>query len=376
LETKDQSDKKETSYHLNFPEGIDLNLNAQIDKLVFRDFQANEINGIIRLVDDKLYADPITFGSSGGSILAQLVVDGSKENELPLTVSAKVQGIQIDQLFSEFEDFGQDFITSDHLKGKATANVTYKASLLSDLTFDLDRTYCLIDINIENGELVEHAPLIQVAQYIRQNKLIAPFVKVDELEQDLHHIHFSKLENQIEIKDRTVHVPAMLVETNAMNIELAGSHTFEGYMDHHVNFRMSDLLSSGKTNKEEFGPVVDDGTGSRIYLHMYGKASNLTIESDRDAIKEDRKEYLANEKAQLKSILKEEFGLFNKDTSLVYQEKDPEKPVFIVEWEEGDTLNSTKKKPDPKKKKKSWLDRLVLEDPEQGSFNEDDDEDF
>jgi len=48
--------------------------------------------------------------------------------------------------------------------------------------------------------------------------------------------------------------------------------------------------------------------------------------------------------------------------------------VFIVEWEEGDSLK-TEKKPDDKKKKKSWLDKLVLEDAEKESFDDEDDED-
>lgn len=377
LEQNSTSAKSEKSYHLELPDNVDLNLNAQMDELVFREFSATNIRGIIKLAGKKLYADPITFSSSGGEVMAKLEVDGRSSQALPLAVNAKIEGIGIDELFRQFEDFGQDFIGSKHLIGTANADVTYRASLQPDLSFDLDKTYSLIDIKIVNGQLIEHAPLVQVAQHIRKNKLVAPFVKVDALEKNLRNVQFSLLENQIEIKDRTVHIPAMMVNTSALNIEMAGTHTFEGYMDHHLNFRLSDLLKTGKTSKDEFGPVVDDGTGSRIYLHMYGNSNNLTIESDRDAIKEDRKEYMAQEKENFKAILKDEFGLFKGQDTPDVKPEDGTSTTFSVSWNDADTLPPPPKNKEAEKKKKGWLNKFLVEDEgEKERFQAEDDDDF
>jgi hypothetical protein len=144
--------------------------------------------------------------------------------------------------------------------------------------------------------------MIAVADYLRSNKLVSPFVDTDELKKRLTHVTFAKLENQIEIKDRTVYVPQMLVQSSAMDIEVSGAQTFDGGVDDHLNFRLADLF---RTNggADEFGPVVDDGTGMRLFLHMYGTTSDLQFKSDGAAASAKRKEKMKQETAELKGIL-------------------------------------------------------------------------
>lgn len=375
LESGSPQSSKEERYHLEFPKNINVDLNASIEKLVFRRFEATNISGVVTMSEGQLKADPIKFRSSEGSILAELSIDGRNGASLPVKVKASLNGIAIDRLFHEFEDFGQGFIQAGHLKGTAKADVIYRATLKPNLKLDPASTYSLIDISIANGELVEHAPLVQVAHHVRKNKLVAPFVKVDAFEDNLRHVRFSELHNQIEIKDRTVHIPAMQVNSSALNIEMAGTHTFDGHMDHHINFRMSDLLRTGKTPKEEFGPIVDDGTGSRIYLHMYGPSGQLAIESDRNAIKEDRQEYMAQEKENVKAILQEELGLFKgQQTGQVKQDGQPS-TTFSATWD-ADSTAAPWAKPAKDKKKKGWKFLVDDTEKEERFTADEDDEDF
>jgi hypothetical protein len=69
-----------------------------------------------------------------------------------------------------------------------------------------------------------------------------------------------------------------------------------------LNFRLADLF---RTNggADEFGPVVDDGTGMRLFLHMFGTTSDLQFKSDGTAASAKRKEKMKQETAELKGIL-------------------------------------------------------------------------
>ncbi|MBL0046398.1 MAG: hypothetical protein IPP33_19005 [Flavobacteriales bacterium] len=153
------------------------------------------------------------------------------------------------------------------------------AELTPALSLDQSSLHCIADLHIDQGELNEHAPMMALADYLKTNKLVSPFVDTDELKKRLTHVKFALLENQVEIKDRTVFIPAMTVKSSAMDIEVSAAQTFDGGIDDHLNFRLGDLFKLGD-NGDEFGPVTDDGTGLRIFLHMFGTTQDLQFKSD------------------------------------------------------------------------------------------------
>jgi len=97
-----------------------------------------------------------------------------------------------------------------------------------------------------------------------------------------------------------------------MDMELSGTHGFDDRIDHHINFRLSDLFRKAGRDRDEFGPIVDDGTGMRIFLHMYGTASDPQFANDGAMAAARRKKQFQQEKQELRSILNEELGLFRK----------------------------------------------------------------
>jgi hypothetical protein len=340
-------------YAVVLPAQIELDLNTSIDELVFEDFTATKIVGTIRLQDRVLQISPLSFTSAQGAVMGSLRLDGRPADAYPLAITAQVEGMDLPKLFHEFRNFGQTFITDAHLKGRGDVRLTLTASLRPSLTLDQQSLHCIADLRIAQGELIAHAPMIAVADYLRTNKLVSPFVDTDKLKERLSHVRFAELENQIEIKDRTVHVPVMLVKSSAMDIEVSGTQTFDGGVDDHLNFRLGDLFKLG-AQSDEFGPVVDDGTGIRLFLHMYGTTSDLQFKNDGAAAAARRKDKLKQESNELKNLL----GDMWRGKGAAAQEQNNGKAVITLETPGADTTRTSPLANKPKK----GLGRLLGKD--------------
>lgn len=351
-------------YLLTLPASIELDLQARVDELVFEEFVATSIVAQVNMKDRLLRISPMTFKTASGSVSGGLELDARDQRQAyPLAINATLTGIELTQLFKEFQDFGQDFIGHRHLSGTTTAQVAFNAPLRQDLQLDMQRLVCVIDIGVNNGAIKGHAPLLEVADHLQKNKLVAPFVDVPQLRKQLADVRFARLENQIQIRDGAVHVPQMMVKTSVMDLELSGTHWFDDRIDHHLNFRLSDLFRKA-ANNDEFGPVVDDGTGMRIFLHMYGTVDDPQFGNDGAMAAAKRKKQFQEEKQELKQILREELGLFKGKTDQGPKEivKDPASPRFQVDWGAVDTT-STAGAQTPKRQRKG-LGRLIGDEEE------------
>ncbi|MEX1132833.1 MAG: AsmA-like C-terminal region-containing protein [Flavobacteriales bacterium] len=345
--TKRDDDK---SYALSLPASITLDLKARVEELVFADFSATAINGTIRMQDRVLKVSPVTFNTASGAVLGSLELDARGPGPFPLAVDATFQDIDIKELFREFGDFGQDFIGHRHLSGRSQAKITLRVPLSPALDMDMDRLLCTLDIAIDNGGIKGHAPLLAVADHLRDNRLVAPFVNIPELRKRLGDVRFERLENRIEIRDGAVHIPTMEVKSSAMDLELSGTHWFDDRIEHHLNFRLSDLFRMGKPTRDEFGPIMDDGTGMRVFLRMYGTASDPQFSNDGAMASARRKQQFQQEKQELKSVLREGFGIGKgKGTDPVTTQPEQTKPVLEVEW--GDEKSKTEEAPAEKPRK-------------------------
>ena len=101
-----------------------------------------------------LNVDPVRLNSAQGAVSGSLRIDGRSAQAYPLSIQADVKGIRIDQLFREFRDFGQTFITYQHLQGKGDVRLMLTASLSPTLKLDQNSLHCLADMRIDQ-ELAE-----------------------------------------------------------------------------------------------------------------------------------------------------------------------------------------------------------------------------
>lgn len=339
LSNKAEDSGTKNRYKLKFSELLDVNLNSEIQHLVFRKFDATNIRGVIKLKDKKMVVDPIVLNTMNGSITTSGLIDGTDSTKLLITCFSDVNKINITKMFEAFENFGQTAVTDKNLKGVATAKIQFASVLSPELQMDLDKLYAGVDMTIENGEL----------NNVEAMKSMSRFIELKDLE----NVRFSTLKNQIEVKNQIISIPKMEVKSNAINITASGTHKFNNEINYRVKLSLNELLSKkakkAKKENDEFGEVADDGLGrTNIFLLMTGTIDNPTIKYDSKSAIQNVKQDLKVEKQTLKTILKEEFGLFKKDSTL--NNKTPKDDAkFIIKWDEADKKEEKKELKKPKK---------------------------
>ncbi|MGZ4054032.1 MAG: hypothetical protein ACXVPU_05415 [Bacteroidia bacterium] len=340
LSNKDENSNSKSKYKLKFSEHINVNLNSEIQHLEFRKFDATNIHGVIKLKDKKMVVDPVTLSTMNGNITTSGLIDGTDSTKLLITCFSDVNKINITKMFESFENFGQASITDKNLKGLATAKIQFASMLSPELHMDLDKLYAGIDMTIENGEL----------NNVESMKNLSRFIELKDLE----NIKFSTLKNQIEIKNQIINIPKMEVKSSAINLTASGTHSFNNEINYKIKLSLNELLSKkakkAKKENDEFGEVADDGLGrTNIFLSMTGTVDHPVIKYDSKSAVQNVKLDLKVEKQTLKTILKDEFGLFKKDSTL-----NSKKPVqdtkFIIKWDEADKKEDKKELKPPKKK--------------------------
>ncbi len=361
-----------SEYTLNLPDKVVLNFKATVDTFVFRKFRATNFKGRIHLEDKVLTATDVSFNAMQGKVNGNVAIDDSKGTEILITSKLKTDKVDINELFVQFENFGQKAISSENIKGKTSTSLEFASVFDKHLKVKKDKIYVLANVDIKKGELVNYEPVLALSKYIA----------VEELE----HIKFNSLETQIEIKNETVFIPKTTIKSNALDLTFSGNHTFNNEIDYHFQVLMSTVLwGKAKKNKQEnseFGYIEDDGLGrTSLFLHLTGTLDDYSIKYDTKGLKESFKEDLKKEKANLKNILNKEFGWFNKDTTATQKEEKPKEDGFVIEWEEDDKpaekkTNSKKKTTPPKKKKKKkglvkFIDKIA--EPEAEEFEDFDD---
>jgi hypothetical protein len=306
-----------------FSDAIELDLSLKIGQLVYRRFDAREVNGTAAFRRGDLNVTGLAMRTMGGFVNLRGTFKQEKQGYICRGIY-NGDNIRISDLFYAFEDFGQTDLTHKHLDGNAGFAGEFIAPFSRDLKLREKELYAFADLEIEGGVLRNYAPL----------QSLSGFVKMEELKE----IRFNKLKNQIEISNASIKIPEMLISNSALNIQISGIHTFDNHMNYNFKIRVADLLAAkyGWRKNNADGRYEDNGrSGMSMYVRMEGFPDNLKITYDKQTVKEKISGGVKQEKSEFRQALREEFRKRDGEQAAARPgEKKPAKKPEKVDWDE------------------------------------------
>lgn len=274
-----------TSFEIN--PRLALVFDCQIDQLKFRRFHGRDIKGKLNISDQVAVGKQISFNTMGGGIVMNGQVDARIKDHIKVYTKSSYKGIYIDSLFYVFENFGQDFLIDDHLEGQAFAEIDTYMAFDNHLRFKSPDLVVNAGLTIENGELNEFEPIQKLSTYLDS--------------QDLRHLEFADLKNTVQIKDREISLPDMVVQSNLTTIAVNGTHSF----DQDISYRLKVPIKRSKKDKDEyFGAIEDDGLSTNLFLKITGTTRDYQVVYDKDAVKDKIKQDLREEKWEFREAVR------------------------------------------------------------------------
>lgn len=198
-------------------------------------------------------------------------------------------------LFTQLNNFDQDFLTDQNIDGKLDFKSTLELHFDKNYNLLLPRMRLTTTLTLANGNLLNFAPM----------QALSKFVDAGELR----NLRFSELNNRIDISDNRISIPNMAINTNAAAFSISGEHDFENNYTYYVKLSLSDLWAK-KQKKISFDPALAEvnlNGGVNLYLVIKGKGSDFTVTYDKLSVKTKLKEAAVASTKDIGRLIREEF---------------------------------------------------------------------
>jgi len=331
---------------IKFPDDVRIDLNYRIDTINYKTFRAGDVSGSLSISPGMLNLRNVNLSSQKGKISGNGIIVQNRNKSFMGRGSFSITGVDVNEAFTTFNNFGQNFLKAENLAGSLSGTITLLLPADSLLNPDVRSITAEGKYSISNGSLINFDPV----------KALSKFISLSELE----NIKFEKLENDFFIRSNVFYIPQMDIKSSAVDLSVNGKHSFDNDYEYHVKMLLSEILSKKarktRVRAEEFGEVEDDGLGrTSIYLLLKGKGDKVDVSYDMKAQGNEIKQNIKKEKENLKTIFNEEYGLYDKGSENA--KKQGTKPRFRIKWDGSSDTTAIKKEPE-EERKETFFDRL------------------
>jgi len=306
---------------------IALSLRGDIKNLYSNDFllsntsfHVNYSNQIINILEFK-------FNVFDGSFNGSAVLSNSSN----LILRSGFTNVDIKNFSSFLANNLKQIDLSNHISGFLDGNINLVCnidSLISNKYGSLDLHSSL---NINNGKIFN----------IKQFKKISLLTKLKEIED----IEFKTLSNNLYIRNNTLTLPEMEIQSNLLNIKVSGNHNFNGNYKYYLNLKLAELLGKNyKTLNSDIDYSTDEQNRVNLFIKITGTKDMFSVSYDTKRAFNGFKVNIFNDTKEIKKTLLEDFMGVNDSLKIVKNKNvdtlgnKPKKTPFNIEWEEFDTI--------------------------------------
>lgn len=224
------------------------NLNIKAARLNYKKFTATNFTTSVSLLQNKIILNNARLNNAGGSMaIIGSINDAGAANAVNLQTT--ISNADIPSLFASFNNFGQDAITSQNMKGQLSATVNLNAMLSDKGVVNPNSLNSNINFSVVNGELNNFEPLQKISASVFKKR-------------DFSSIRFAELNDKLRVNGSAIAFDRMEIRSNVFTMFVEGLYDTKKGTDINIEVPLSNLK---KIDDDE--EVIKKGkTGAKIRL--------------------------------------------------------------------------------------------------------------
>lgn len=208
----------------------DMYISLETPVMEYKTFKASGVLANVVFTSEEVKLERVFLNHAGGSMNVKgMMKNGAEKNTVTLNVD--MQKMNIPELFTAFNNFGQDAVTNKNLRGKLSAKINYKTSITNKADLVQGDSDGTIDFLLEGGELTNFEPLEKISE--------KAFKK-----QDFSDIRFADLKNRLDVKGTAFIINSMDIRSTALNFTVEGVYDVKKGTDMFIKLPFRNLLKS------------------------------------------------------------------------------------------------------------------------------------
>lgn len=229
-------------YELPF---TDMKFDVDVDYFMYQRIYLQNIKAKLRTTQNHyIYVDTLHMNTAGGNFNMSGYFNGSNPKKIYLKPTIETTKIDLDKFLFKFENFGQDHLVSENLKGNVSSSITGKIRVYPDLVPDLDQSEIHMDVKVFNGKLQNYEPMKMLSGYMG--------------DKNLKNIKFDTIQNHIDIINGRINIPNMTIESTLGHMELSGTQDMDNNIEYYLRIPWKIVRKS--VRYKLFGSKKNSGT--------------------------------------------------------------------------------------------------------------------
>ncbi len=227
-------------------------------KLLIKKMQAENAFADLYYFNDNITLKKVNLNTCKGTLSASGVLN----NYSNVKAEIELKNVDVNQLFIQCENFGQETVKSENILGILTAKTNINADFDEQFKLLPGTLNSQVTAELKNGHLVNFESLQKISRYVFRKR-------------NFMDISFSAINPKFSISNDKVLLEDLEIASNVLNFFVGGLYSFKGQSNLNIVIPWNNLKIRGKnyvTRKHE-----KDTTSRGLKLNIYGNPGNLKI---------------------------------------------------------------------------------------------------
>lgn len=242
------------------PGKFEFNIQLFARKMVLRQMQATYVSADLNYRTDLLTIKSLHLNTCEGKLHAS----GSIQEFTRVKADVRVENVNVKTLFEQCENFGQEAVKSENLRGVLSLDARFRGELDDKMEVMGETMSADVKLRLRDGHLVEFPPLQKMSNLVFRNR-------------DFNDVQFSELSENFELEGYKMNIHELEIASNVLNLYVVdGLYDFKGTSNINVLVPWSNLKRRGKNYvPKNSGESAQNVRG--LKLNFQGTKNNMKV---------------------------------------------------------------------------------------------------